>query len=171
MFRRLFSALLLATTQLVACASDPPDSGAPAEGIYIPGHNECLAEGEEMSEATCLAVVEDFGHYPTVSEEKTGYAAPLDDPRALDPEYLWLTAQIKRCTCNCCHHTSYGGPGAYFWDLDFLPVWTDSASRWSLSVLGGWTEEPDQTLPTEDLERVRAYIEGEYDRRAALDDQ
>jgi hypothetical protein len=40
---------------------------------------------------------------------------------------------------------------------------------WSLSVFGGWNVEPGRTLPTSDLERVRAYLEKEADRRQALE--
>jgi hypothetical protein len=44
-------------------------------------------------------------------------------------------------------------------------VWTDSASLWTLSVFGGWTEEYAQTFPSSDMERLRSYIEAEADRR------
>ena len=44
-----------------------------------------------------------------------------------------------------------------------LPV--GEIDRWSLSVLGGWTDEPDQTLPTDDMERLRALLEREMARR------
>lgn len=156
---------------LVACAqpSADADSGA-AEPVYIPEHSECLPAGEEMPADSCVALVEEDGRYPGVSENKSGTAADPDDPRLSDPDYLWLASEIRRCACVCCHTSRYDGPGTYFWDMDHAPVWIDSASRWSLSVLGGWSEEPDQTLPSDDLERVRAVIEAEIARRDAARD-
>ena len=150
----------------LACATPDTDTG-PA--IDLPGHNECLPEGEEMQEETCLAVVADAGRYPTVSENKSGAEASSDDPRLTDEDYQWITATAKRCTCSCCHTSRWGGAGVYFWDLDFSPVWVDSASLWSLSVFGGFTEEDFQTLPADDMERLQTWLEGEADRRRALD--
>jgi hypothetical protein len=152
---------------LLACARPDIDTATPPEPIEIPGHNECLPAGESYSDEVCRAVVEDAGRQPTVSENKSGAEADWDDPRLTDPEYLWMEGEIMRCACRCCHTTEFGGAGVYFWDMDFSPVWIDSASGWSLSVFGGWTEEPDQTLPTDDLERLRAVIETELDRRRA----
>lgn len=151
----------------LACAPspEPVDTGAPP--VDIPGHNECLPLGEEMTEDVCLAVVEDFGHYPTTSENKSGDEPRPDDPRAEDPELAWITSEVKRCACSCCHTARWGGAGVYFWDLDWAPVWTDSASLWSLSVFGGYTEDYDQTLPTAEIERVRAWLELEAERRRA----
>ncbi len=150
----------------VACAP-PADDSEPT--LDLPEHNECLAHGEAYSDETCLAVVEQDGRFPGVSENKSGAEAPADDPRLADPELQWLTAEIERCACTCCHRARYGGPGAYFWDLDFSPVWIDSASLWSLSVLGGYTEDETQTLPTDEIERVRAYLEVEAERRRGLE--
>lgn len=152
---------------LLAACVDPTleDSGEPA--IDLPGHNECLPDGQTMQDDACLAVVEDQGRYPTVSENKSGDVVDPDDPRQFDPEYVWLTTQARQCTCSCCHTKSWGGAGVYFWDLDYKPVWTDSASMWSLSVFAGLTDEYVQTLPVEDIERVRAYYDVERERRNA----
>ncbi len=161
---------------LLACVTDAIDDTAASttedeEEVHsghtldIPGHNECLEEGEQMTEAICVTLVEEDGRYPGVSEDKTPEDTPDDVWRLDDEEYLWLESEIRRCACACCHQSSIGGPGAYFWDLDWEPVWIDSASLWTLSVFGGWTEEPDQTLPTEDVDRLRALLEAEADRR------
>lgn len=153
---------------LLACAPSGVDTGPEIE---LPGHNECLPEGETMSDEACLAVVEDAGRYPTVSENKVGVEATSDDPRLDDEDFQWITATAKRCTCSCCHTSHWGGAGVYFWDLDFSPVWVDSASLWSLSVFGGFTEEDFQTLPADDMERLQGWLEDEADRRRALDDE
>jgi len=150
---------------LLAACTPTPDTAADWEPVHVPEHSECYPSGEEVSIESCVALVEEDGRYPGVSENKSGTAADPDDPRLTDPDYLWFESEIRSCACACCHMSTIGGPGAYFWDLDYGPVWIDSASRWSLSVLGGWTEEPDQTLPSDDLERVRAVIEAEIARR------
>ncbi len=133
----------------------------------LPGHGDCLEEGEAYSDDVCLAVVEEDGRYPGVSEDKSRMDPVLDDPRLSDPGLQWLTSQASRCACACCHTAEYSGPGLYFWDLSFSPVWIDSASIWTLGVLAGWTEEPHQTLPVDDLERLEAVIQAEVDRRLA----
>jgi hypothetical protein len=133
--------------------------------VVLPGHNDCLPEGEEMSEEICRAVVAADPRQPTVSENKAPEEAGPNDQRLQDPEFLWVTSEVNRCTCRCCHTKSWGGPGVYFWDLEFEPVWVDSASNWSLSVFAGKTGEVEQTLPTEDIERLEAWVDGELDRR------
>lgn len=130
----------------------------------LPGHNDCRADGKPMEEAVCRAVIVEDDRQPTISENKAG-EHPSPRSVAEDPEFIWMTAEIRQCTCACCHTKSWGGPGVYFWDLEFAPVWTDSASLWSLSVLAGETEEDFQTLPTDDLERLRRWVESERERR------
>jgi hypothetical protein len=147
----------------LAC-SDPAPS-APAPHPDLPGHSECLPVGEQMSDEVCLAVVEEDGRVPTVSFNVSGVPSRPDDPRLQDPDFQWLESEIRRCTCSCCHSSEIGGPGSHRWDLAFLPVWIDSASGWSLTVLRGDTEEPDQTLPSSDPERLWDLIELELDRR------
>lgn len=147
----------------LACAPEVADS----EPVEIPGHNSCLAVGERYSDEVCIAVVREQGRVATESRNKAPVEASGNDPRLSDPEYLWVNGEIDRCVCRCCHTSGLGGAGVHAWDLNFGPVWVDSASMWSLSVLGGWTEEEEQTLPTSDLERLRAWIEGERVRRDA----
>lgn len=157
----LWSVLLVA-----ACADSADAPPTPAqETIALPGHNDCLPEGEEMSEETCRAVVEADGRLPTVSSNSSGTPPDPEDPRLSDPEYEWLTAEVRRCTCVCCHSTVIGGPGSHRWDIEYQPVWIDSASDWALQVFAGYTDEYPQTLPTEDLDRLRAVVDGEIARR------
>ncbi len=150
---------------ITACASPVEDTGRAEVHLVVPGHDDCKPEGFIMEEDVCLAVVEEDGRQPTVSLNKSGIDTRADDPLLDDPEMAWLDGQIKRCTCACCHTASYGGPGVYFWDLEFDPYWLDSASRWSLGVFVGETDEPSQTLPSTDPERFEAIIEAELERR------
>ncbi|HHO53832.1 MAG TPA: hypothetical protein ENK18_23905 [Deltaproteobacteria bacterium] len=134
-------------------------------GPELPGHDDCLPPGERMTDEVCLAVVEEDGRPAGTSYDRSGVDAPDPDVRIDDPDLAWLTAEVERCTCVCCHRTSYGGPGAYFWDLDFGPVWLDSASGWSLEVFSGLRESENQQLPSEDLARVQEIVGAELDRR------
>ena len=84
-----------------------------------------------------------------------------------DPELNQLLADARRCTCACCHDSALGGPGAYFWDVSWQPVWIDSANDWTLGVFAGIYESEDQFLPHEDPEWVRQVVQIELDRRAA----
>lgn len=140
----------------------PEDSGEAAP-LILPTHNECRPE--PISEEICRAVIEEDGKQPTVSEHKSGIGPDPHDPRAEDPELLWLRGEIQRCACACCHTRSWGGPGVYHWDLEWSPVWIDSASSWTLGVLRGDTENPDRTFLFEDRERVDAILTAEIDRR------
>ncbi len=156
---------------ILACAHEVADTTGTDTGfsdthhLDLPSHNECLPTGEKMSAEVCIAVVEDDGRYPGVSENKSHTDPDANDPRLTDPDYQWLLSEVERCACVCCHNSEWGGPGTYFWDVAWSPMWIDSASNWSLSVLGGWTNEEDQTLPADDLERLQALLEYEMDRR------
>ncbi len=142
----------------------PIDSGPHTE-TTLPGHNDCLPEGQEMSDETCLAVIEESGRLPSNSQYKSYGDPPDPDWRIDDPDLAWLTAQTRRCTCSCCHQSSLGGPAVYHWDLDFGPPWIDSSSDWALGVFAGFTESDDQFLPIEDQERLQAVVQAELDRR------
>lgn len=149
-----------------ACA-DPASgpTGTHPTAIDLPGHNECLGEGEEMSAETCRAVVEEDGRLPTVAHNASGTPPDPYDPRLFDEDYAWLTAEAKRCTCVCCHSSVIGGPGTHRWDIEYQPVWIDSASDWALQVFAGYTDEYEQTLPSDDPARVQAVVDAEIERR------
>ena len=144
-------------------SKDSATTAPTIESLHLPEHSECLTD--IISAEVCLSVVEEDQRQPTVSFNQSGKPLVEEDSRLENPDYIWLTEEIKKCTCVCCHSSDFGGPGAYFWDIDFLPVWIDSANSWTLFVLAGETEEPDQTLPLDDIERVKAIIEYERERR------
>jgi len=121
-----------------------------------------------MDDETCLAFLEADGRLPTESSDRSGVPPQDDDTRAHDPELAWLAGQISRCTCSCCHRSSLGGCGAHRYDIEWSPVWIDSASSWSLRVLSGDVESENQFLPIEDLDRVREIVDTERQRRADL---
>lgn len=149
-----------------ACVTHPIDPEIVDSAPELPEHNECLPEGEQMTEEVCLRVVDEDGRLPTQSYYKADVARPDPDLRLTDADYLWLTDQVKRCTCSCCHTASYGGPGVYHWDLEFEPMWIDSASDWALQIFAGDVYSESQVLPVEDQDRMRAVIQRELERRA-----
>lgn len=150
---------------MVACVEEIENLGESTPGADLPGHNDCLPEGEIMSDEICLAVVEEDGRWPTVSYNVSGLDPAPNDPRLADEDYLWLQSELSRCTCRCCHTAGLGGPGVHRWDLAYQPVWIDSAASWSLLVMRGDSSEYEQTLPSSDPDRVWQTIEREIDRR------
>lgn len=154
----------------IACAAPEPDPILPPVDTApeLPGNTECLPPGEAMSDAVCDAVVANDPRQPNVAYDHSNAPPPVPDWRADDPDFLWLTAEMERCACVCCHRARYDGPGVHRYDLDFGPVWIDSASDWSLRVLAGWEDvDAQRMLPTDDPERLYRIIQAELDRRAA----
>lgn len=143
------------------CSTEPP----PVSQVIhdLPEHTECFAT--KIEDDVCLEVIAEHDQQPTHSYNQSGIAVTEDDPRITDPDYIWLTEQIQQCACACCHNSNLEGSGAYFWDIAFSPVWIDSANSWSLRVLAGETNEPDQTLPVEDPDRMMMVIQKEMERR------
>ena len=105
--------------------------------ISLPEHSECFDDPLTME--TCQAIVDEDPRQPTTSMNRSGVEPIDNDPRLEDPDYIWLKEQIEHCTCVCCHRSSLGGPGAYFWDIEHKPMWIDSANSWSTLFWGdGW---------------------------------
>ena len=153
---------------LLACSpTDPVDTSVHGT-LDLPEHSECLPPGEVMDAETCAAVVEHDGRLPTEPSHKTDAPPDPADPRIDDADLNQLLADTRRCTCACCHDSTLGGPGAYFWDVTWQPVWIDSANDWSLGVFAGIYESENQSLPHEDPDWVRAVIQAELDRRDSL---
>ena len=138
----------------------PEESAA----LHIPEHSQCF--DAPIADAVCYDVIALHDQQPTQSYNQSGIPSANDDERRSDVEYVWLSSEMERCVCSCCHNSRLEGSGTFFWDISFEPVWIDSANSWSLSVLAGETDEADQTLPVSDMERLRALIERERQRRA-----
>jgi hypothetical protein len=166
-----------ATIALVGCAGpsgvaviDEPDAGTEDP---LPGHDDCLPPGEEMSEDVCRAVIAEADRVPNVASDHSGVPAPDPDPRVDSEEYAWLTSEVKRCTCSCCHIGSLDAPGVHRWDLEWQPVWIDSMSDWSMEIFAGLrpSDGPlNQMLPTDDPERLLRLVQEELARRDAARD-
>lgn len=144
---------------LLSCVPEgvPVDS---APHTTLPEHSSCPG-AEVLSDEVCLAVVEEDGRFPTVSQNRSGNPVDEADPRLKDPDYAWLTGEVADCTCVCCHTTSYGGPGIFLWDVEHEPVWIDSMNGWSLRVFAGHEYDETQNFPSSDPERLERLVEKE----------
>ena len=145
----------------VSCTVETDDEKPLPHGL--PEHTECF--DEKLEDDVCLELIAEHDQQPTNSFNQSDIAPMEDDPRLTDPDYMWLTEEIQKCACACCHNSTLQGSGSFFWDISFSPVWIDSANSWSLTVLAGETEEPDQTIPVEDVERLLSVINQERERR------
>jgi len=166
----------LTASLLGACAKGAPpsdsetvDTGDP-HALVLPEHDDCLPDGEVVSDEVCIAFLEADGRQPTRSEDRSGVALTEPDPRVDDPDLQWVNSQVRRCACSCCHQSTLGGCGTHKWDLDHGPVWIDSMSSWSARAFAGIRETENRFLPVDDLERVRVIIQAELDRRDAAED-
>jgi hypothetical protein len=81
----------------------------------------------------------------------------------------------------CCHHTEIAPDGASGWHVDDDAIWTDGLDDDGLAMLAGWVDstafgafEPEDNngfdrhttgLPTTDVPRMVAFLEGELGRR------
>lgn len=106
-----------------------------------------------------------------------------DEARLSDPDLAWSAGEVQACACLCCHSAKLGGPGAFAWDIDFSPVWTDSATDRALAINAGIIDSSifgdidpklnngfirtKMGLPTTDPDRMRAFLRRELERRGA----
>lgn len=111
-----------------------------------------------------------------------------DDPRLDDPawvaEFEWVTGQVESSACVCCHSADLAPDGPSGWYLEADGVWLDTVDDDGLAMLAGWVDstafgafDPDDNngfareltgQPTTDPARMRAFLEGELDRRGLV---
>ena len=139
---------------------------------------------------------EDYASCDVVRTQRPyfGYDAPVppsdDDPRLDDMEYLadvaWVRTQVEAAACVCCH--SENAPkGAAGWTIDAGPLWLDTVADSGLAMMAGLVDSTvfgaypaddnngfsrDTTgLPTNDDDRMKAFLIAEYVRRGfSVDD-
>ncbi len=137
--------------------------------------------------ASCEPVLTQRPYWPASATADT---AP-DDPRLSDAtwqaEFSWMTAQVESSACVCCHSTDLAPDGPSGWYLEAGPIWIDSLDDDGLAMLAGWVDSTafgafdaednngfDRSttgLPTTDVPRMQAFLEGELRRRGLdLDD-
>ena len=137
--------------------------------------------------ASCEPVLTQRPYWPASATADT---AP-DDPRLSDAtwqaEFSWMTAQVESSACVCCHSTDLAPDGPSGWYLEAGPIWIDTLDDDGLAMLAGWVDSTafgafdaednngfDRSttgLPTTDVPRMQAFLEGELRRRGLdLDD-
>lgn len=125
---------------------------------------------------------------PYSAREPYGTTAD-DDPRLDDDAFMaevaWAREQVEATGCICCHSTGIAPAGPSNWYVE-EPIWTDTVSDSGLALFAGWANSValgaypaednngfDRTtlgLPTTDIERMRAFLEGELERRGLTRD-
>ena len=167
---------------LLACDPTPTDlatwdSAWESDDERVVVNGSCVPPGEAfLDHYTCETV-----NGPT-GDVSVGSSAKHDpDPETLaDPDYDWVIEQITACSCTCCH--AEGSQAAHIWSFDFAPDFATSAADEIFEQLDGaeaghfGQPDPDQnygfdrydgSLPTQDIERLRGFVDRELERRAA----
>ena len=142
----------------------------------------CTEAGRRFDDyVSCESLYDTRGYYPVPVDFET----PADDPRLDDAEWMaeldWATEQAEACSCVCCHSTESTPAGPAKWFVEADPIWTDSGSDYTIAFFAGWVDsdrfgsqrpelnngfDRDTTgIPTTDIQRMKAFLEGEADRR------
>lgn len=135
---------------------------------------------------------DDYGSCEIVLTQRPYYPAPRavdtapDDPRFEDDEYLreldWVKSEVESCACVCCHTERAAPAGASVWYTDTSEgLWIDTVPDTGLAMMAGLADSTalgayaaadnngfDRDVvgqPTTDVERMRAFFEGELERR------
>jgi hypothetical protein len=148
----------------------------------------CTEEGRSYAEyGACDAVFSQRPYYPTPAAGST----PPNDPRMGDSAYqaevAWAREQVEACACVCCHSSEVAPSGASQWYVEAPGVWLDSISDSGLAMMAGLADSTafgafspeenngfDRTalgVPTTDVERMRALLLSEWDRRGFTPEQ
>ncbi|MEQ1566425.1 MAG: proteinase inhibitor [Myxococcota bacterium] len=162
-------------------AGEPPGSGPEGQVCTWEAISASTEPGRRYADyASCEPVFRQRPYYPYTVTADT---AP-DDPRLSDPAWLaefgWVTAQVESSACVCCH-SGLAPDGASGWTLEAEPIWLDTVDDDGLAMLAGWVDstafgafEPEDNngfdrwttgLPTSDVSRMVAFLEGELGRR------
>jgi hypothetical protein len=159
-----------------------PD-GTVCTNVAISGATE---EGRSFTDyADCDVVFTQRPYYPVAPYGTTA----SDDPRLEDDAFMaeveWARQQVASTGCVCCHAVAPAPQGPSLWYID-EPIWTDTVSDSGLALFAGWADsrslgaypasenngfDRDAVgLPSTDVDRMRAFIEGELSRRGLTRD-
>ncbi len=164
------------------CVEDPRD-GETGETCAWGAISACAEPGLRFDEVASCEVV--LTQRPYAPKPPTTAVPSANDPRRDDATYLaelaWVTEQVEACACICCHSTEAAPSGPSDWYLEFDDLWIDSLDDDGLAMLAGWIDSTafgafppadnngfsrDETgLPTTDVARMKAFLEGELTRR------
>jgi len=162
---------------------EPPGNGPGGQVCTWEAISGATEPGRHYTDyASCEPVLTQRPYW--VAEATSGTAD--DDPRHEDKDfmadYLWATQEVEATACVCCHSAADSpetGPSG--WYVGIEGFWTDSLDDDGLAVLAGWIDSTafgafdaednngfdrlQLGLPTTDPDRMRAFLEGELDRR------
>jgi hypothetical protein len=142
----------------------------------------CTEEGREYTEyASCDPVLTQRPYVPYTITPTTSTDDPRLDDAAWVAELDWVTEQVSSCACVCCHSTEAAPNGPSGWYIEADPIWVDLLDDDGLAMLAGWVDSTafgafdaaqnngfDRSttgLPTSDIPRMQAFLEGELTRR------
>jgi hypothetical protein len=134
---------------------------------------------------------QDYASCEDVLTQRPYYAAPpagetaSNDPRLGDADYMaevaWARDQVAASACVCCHSEPLAPQGASQWYLEAPGIWLDSMSDSGVAMMAGLADStalgafPSEEnngfdrsvvgVPTTDVARMRALLEGEWARR------
>jgi hypothetical protein len=133
---------------------------------------------------------EDYGYCPDVMTNRpfssvTAPTTDLEDPRLQDAEYMaevaWAARQVEACGCVCCHKKTLAPRGPAGWYIDAPGIWLDGLEDSGLALFVGLADSralgafdpadnnnfnrTDVGIPTTDVARMKALLEGEMVRR------
>ena len=154
-----------------------PD-GTVCTNVAISGATEA---GRSFTDyADCEVVFTQRPYYPVPPYGTTAEDDPRLEDEAFMAEVEWARQQVASTGCVCCHAIAPAPQGPSLWFID-EPIWTDTVSDNGLALFAGWADSrslgaypatenngfdrDDVGLPTTDIERMRAFIEGELNRR------
>ena len=147
----------------------------------------CTEAGRRFDDyVSCEPLYEARGYYPVSVDFET----PADDPRLEDAEWMeelaWVTEQAEACSCVCCHSSESTPSGPAKWFIEADPIWTDSGSDYTIAFFAGWvasdrfgSQRPELNngfdrdttgIPTTDIRRMKAFLEGEAERRGITEE-
>lgn len=169
----------------------PTESCAPPlEGDEFAGDEVCTnvaisgatAEGLRFDDyASCDTVRTQRPYYGVAARGETDPNDPRLEDEAFMAEVRWAREQVEATGCVCCHSVE-SAPGGVTsdWFIEEA-IWLDTVSDAGLALFAGWADSrslgayPSESnngfdretlgLPTTDIERMRALIEGELGRR------
>jgi len=171
---------------------DPIDGEAAGDGpdgkvCTVQAISACTEEDRKYTDyASCDPVFTQRPYTPYPATDN----APADDDRLDDTDWVrefdWVTKQVESCACVCCHSTEAAPNGTSGWYIEADPIWIDTLDNDGLAMLAGWVDstafgaiDPADNngfdrettgLPTTDVARMQAFLEGELARRGLDED-
>lgn len=166
---------------------EPPGTGPEGQVCTWQAVSGATEAGRHFADyASCSVVRTQRPYYPYDIE----VAVAPDDARLTDAawaeEYAWATDQFLSTSCSCCHSEGAAPDGPAGWSLDHEPIWIDGVGDEGLAMLAGWVDStafgafpPEENngfdrdttgVPTTDVPRMVAFLEGELARRGRVRD-